>query len=69
MTPKTYKKRMVGDRALRPETLMIGYGYSPALSEGSLKPPIFLTSTFVFETAQQGTWRQRVPSIFVQLVM
>ncbi len=54
MTPKTYKKRMVGDRALRPETLMMGYGYSPALSEGSLKPPIFLTSTFVFETAQQG---------------
>ncbi|MDP9066240.1 MAG: cystathionine gamma-synthase family protein [Pseudomonadota bacterium] len=33
---------------------MMGYGYDPALSEGSLKPPIFLTSTFVFKTAQDG---------------
>ena len=32
----------------------MGYGYAPGLSEGSLKPPIFLTSTFVFENAQQG---------------
>jgi len=24
---------------------MKGYGYDPSLSEGSLKPPIFLTST------------------------
>ena len=31
----------------------MGYGYAPGLSEGSL-PPIFLTSTFVFENAQQG---------------
>ena len=33
---------------------MMGYGYDPSLSEGSLKPPIFLTSTFVFKTAQEG---------------
>ena len=33
---------------------MMGYGFDPALSEGSLKPPIFLTSTFVFETAAHG---------------
>ncbi|MDP9090403.1 MAG: cystathionine gamma-synthase family protein [Pseudomonadota bacterium] len=33
---------------------MMGYGYDPSLSEGSLKPPIFLTSTFVFRTAQEG---------------
>ena len=33
---------------------MMGYGFDPALSEGSLKPPIFLTSTFVFETAAEG---------------
>ena len=33
---------------------MMGYGYSSALSEGSLKPPIFLTSTFVFQSAQHG---------------
>src|SRR5271156_3020036 len=33
---------------------MMGYGYDAKLSEGSLKPPIFLTSTFVFRTAQEG---------------
>jgi methionine-gamma-lyase len=33
---------------------MMGFGYDPTLSEGSLKPPIFLTSTFVFRTAQDG---------------
>ena len=33
---------------------MLGYGYDPALSEGSVKPPVFLTSTFVFKTAEEG---------------
>ena len=33
---------------------MMGYGFDPELSEGSLKPPIFLTSTFVFENAAAG---------------
>jgi methionine-gamma-lyase len=51
---KSYKERRIAGHSLHPETLMMGYGYSPALSEGALKPPIFLTSTFVFETAQQG---------------
>lgn len=54
MKAKNYKLRTIDNRMLHPETLMMGYGYSPALSEGALKPPIFLTSTFVFETAQQG---------------
>jgi methionine-gamma-lyase len=54
MKSKNYKQRVLNSRSLHPETLMMGYGYSPALSEGALKPPIFLTSTFVFETAQQG---------------
>ncbi len=49
-----YHKRKVGDRVLKPETQMMGYGYDPSLSEGSLKPPIFLTSTFAFKTAQDG---------------
>lgn len=40
--------------ALKPETLMMSYGYKPSLSEGSLKCPIFQTSTFVFETAEEG---------------
>jgi methionine-gamma-lyase len=49
-----YHKRKIGDHMLKPETQMMGYGYDPSLSEGSLKPPIFLTSTFVFKTAQDG---------------
>ncbi|HEV2865155.1 MAG TPA: cystathionine gamma-synthase family protein, partial [Allosphingosinicella sp.] len=44
----------IGGHRLKPSTLMMGHGYDPALSEGSLKPPIFLTSTFVFETAAAG---------------
>ena len=44
----------IGDHKLDPSTLMMGFGFDPALSEGSLKPPIFLTSTFVFETAADG---------------
>jgi methionine-gamma-lyase len=47
-------KRAVGERSLRPESLMMGYGYTPALSEGALKCPIFMTSTFVFRTAEEG---------------
>ena len=50
----TYHKRKIGKHLLKPETQMMGYGYDPSLSEGSLKPPIFLTSTFVFKTAQDG---------------
>ena len=44
--------RFLGNRALSPETLMMGYGYDPFLSERPLKPPIFQTSTFVFRSAQ-----------------
>src|SRR5271167_2083615 len=44
----------LGNHQLRPETLMLSYGYDPALSEGSAKPPVFLTSTFVFRSAEEG---------------
>ena len=44
----------IGNRELSPATLMMGAGYDPALSEGSLKPPMFLTSTFAFENAAAG---------------
>lgn len=54
MSEDSYHKDRIANRRLNPETLMMGYGYSPAMSEGSLKPPVFLTSTFVFENAQQG---------------
>jgi methionine-gamma-lyase len=46
--------REIAGRALRPESLMMGYGYDPALSEGAIKCPIFQTSTFVFESAEAG---------------
>lgn len=39
---------------MRPESLMMSHGYKPELSEGSLKPPIFQTSTFAFKTAEEG---------------
>ena len=44
----------IGNHKLKAQTLMLGYGFDPELSEGSLKPPIFLTSTFVFENAAAG---------------
>src|ERR1700722_6920992 len=65
----TYHKRKIGKHVLKPETQMMGYGYDPSLSEGSLKPPIFLPSTFVFKTAQDGkdffdfTSGRREPSV------
>ena len=54
MSYDTYHKRKIGDHVLKPETQMMGFGYDPILSEGALKPPIFLTSTFAFKTAQDG---------------
>ena len=44
----------IGNHRLSPQSLMMGHGYDPRLSEGSLKPPIFLTSTFVFDSAADG---------------
>ncbi len=42
------------EKRLRPESLMMSYGYTPAWSEGAIKCPIFQTSTFVFNKAEQG---------------
>src|SRR4051812_14875034 len=47
-------KTHIGNHLLHPETLMLNYGYDPQLSEGAVKPPVFLTSTFVFRTAEDG---------------
>jgi methionine-gamma-lyase len=44
----------IGNRRLRPATLMMGHGFDQSLSEGALKPPMFLTSAFVFESAASG---------------
>lgn len=54
MTSKRQLTDRLGNHQLHPETLMLGYGYDPQLSEGSVKPPVFLTSTFVFRTAEDG---------------
>ena len=51
--PRPYKTH-IGQYALHPETQMLNYGYDPELSEGAVKPPVFLTSTFVFKTAEDG---------------
>lgn len=44
----------MSERKFHPETLMMSYGYKPALSEGAIKCPIFQTSTFVFKNAEEG---------------
>jgi len=54
LAPKKTEPTSIGGRKLKPSTLMMGHGYDPTLSEGSLKPPIFLTSTFVFPNAAAG---------------
>jgi methionine-gamma-lyase len=54
MPSSRYHKDRIGNHMLHPETLMLGYGYDPALSEGAVKPPVFLTSTFVFRSAEEG---------------
>lgn len=54
MSNEGYRRTSIGNHGLHPETLMLGYGYDPALSEGSVKPPVFLTSTFTFPSADAG---------------
>ncbi|GAB5387394.1 MAG: cystathionine gamma-synthase family protein [Alphaproteobacteria bacterium] len=49
-----YRKTHIGQRKLKPSTQMMSYGYDPFMSEGSVKPPIFLTSTFAFKSAEDG---------------
>lgn len=54
MKKKNYKVKTIGDHILSPETLMMSYGYDPQFSEGSVKPPVFLTSTFAYPTPEDG---------------
>src|SRR6187551_2205184 len=49
-----YHKLRLANHVLHPETMMLSYGYDPLLSEGAVKPPVFLTSTFVFKSAEEG---------------
>lgn len=39
---------------LSPQSAMMSYGYDPALSEGAVVCPEFHTSTFVFQSAEDG---------------
>ena len=49
-----HKSRTLAGRDLAPETLMMGFGYDPTLSEGAIKAPLFQASTFVFRSAEDG---------------
>ncbi|MBK9083373.1 MAG: cystathionine gamma-synthase family protein [Rhizobiales bacterium] len=51
---KDFRETELAGHRLSEETLMLGYGYDPALSEGSVKQPVFLTSTFCFPSADAG---------------
>lgn len=39
---------------MNPESLMMSYGYKPELFAGAVKNPLFLTSTFSFQSAEEG---------------
>ncbi|MHC4944248.1 MAG: aminotransferase class I/II-fold pyridoxal phosphate-dependent enzyme [Planctomycetota bacterium] len=47
LQPKEWKK-------YKPWSLMMSLGYNAFWSEGAVKPPIFLTSTFAFPSAEHG---------------
>ena len=54
MTKKSFRQQDIDGHKLHPATQMVSYGYEPAMSEGAVKPPVFLTSTFVFQSAEEG---------------
>lgn len=41
-------------RKYRPESIVSTYGYDAKLSEGALVPPVFLSSTFAFPSAEEA---------------
>lgn len=51
MRPEDERRSPFGPR---PETLAVAYGYDPARASGAAKPPIYMTSTFVYESAAQA---------------
>lgn len=61
------QKPKADSRKRHPQTEAIVRGYKPALSEGSVVPPVFRTSTFVFPSAEEGkaafelAWGKRSP--------
>ncbi len=51
---KSFRRTHLGNHLLDPATQMTAYGYESSLSEGAVKPPVFLTSTFAFQSAEEG---------------
>ncbi len=49
-----FRKTHLDGHRLHPSTQMMSYGYDPFMSEGAVKPPVFLTSTFAFRNAEEG---------------
>lgn len=54
MSKLNYRKKDINGHELHPETQMMSYGFDPLFSEGAIKPPVFLASTFVFQSAEDG---------------
>jgi methionine-gamma-lyase len=54
MSAREHRKTAIAGQPLQPETMMLGYGFDPRLSEGAVKSPVFLTSTFVFRSCEEG---------------
>ena len=54
MAKHDFRKSRVGAHKLEPDTLMLGFGFDPTLSEGAVKTPIFLTSTFAYADCEEG---------------
>lgn len=52
--PAPRRPRAPRIRPPHPESFMMSHGYDPRLSEGAIKPPIFQSSTFAFESAEAG---------------
>ncbi|MFK5980651.1 MAG: cystathionine gamma-synthase family protein [Rhizobiaceae bacterium] len=51
---KSFRRLEIDGHKLHPSTQMMAYGYEPSMSEGAVKPPVFLTSTFAFQSAEEG---------------
>ncbi|HEY3887205.1 MAG TPA: PLP-dependent transferase, partial [Caulobacteraceae bacterium] len=45
---------------LHPDTIAVGYGYDPADGHGAAKPPLYLTSTFVYRSAAHAKETHRI---------
>ena len=54
MTSERNPKSQASGHQLAAETLLLSFGFDPTLSEGAVKTPIFLTSTFAYRTCEEG---------------